>query len=111
MANLVPLLILLLSLVHHISASYSVNSSACRIPDIDPFEEDAVVFFESHKKIRCRKGPEVISLSTDNASRVSLRVNKSEALKFKIFRPECCLQVAERKSDDNNYRWDTLKVY
>lgn len=80
-----------------------MDTATCQIPDINPFEVEAMAMLKKYKLATCSKAAEVIQLAKDNSTlEYSLSVNQEEARKLNITHPSCCMQMADRKQDDQN---------
>lgn len=74
----------------------------CRIPDINPFEEDAMEMFRNFTMDKCTRDLQMVQLLRDDESlRYSLQVDLKAARKVNITQPNCCLQLIERCTEDH----------
>lgn len=75
-----------------------IDTPTCRIPDINPFEKDAMDMFSGHKKQHCKPVPDMVRLEKDNVTlQYSLHIDRKVAQELNIADPLCCMNIITRK--------------
>lgn len=81
---------------------YLIDTPTCRIPDINPFEDEAMEMFKNYYKYHCFQTPQMVTLIRDNHTlQYSLRVDPDEALKLNVKHPHCCMKIVTRKHNSD----------
>lgn len=78
-----------------------MDTLGCRIPNTDPFNQEAMDKLKDYTKINCNENkPKVVQLQKDvQSKRYSLKINPDEAEKLNIKKPQCCMREVIRKNE------------
>ncbi|KAJ8973661.1 hypothetical protein NQ317_011953 [Molorchus minor] len=79
---------------------YLINTSKCRIPDVDPYNKDVYQYLFKERYIPCTKLG-LLTYIEKNDSVVRLRVNTTLLSSYSYFHISCCYYKILRISDTN----------
>lgn len=84
--------------------NYLINTSNCRIPEDDPFNDEIIVFLENEVTLTCSKYDLLTYIDKTNGA-VTLNINKSLLGVYSSLPVQCCYSYIKRISyeiDDDN---------
>jgi hypothetical protein len=77
---------------------YLVNSTKCKIPDVDPFHSEIIKFFHPHDYIPCRK-KELLTYVTKTNNIATLHINSTMVPLYTTNTMSCCYGNITRRED------------
>ncbi|CAH1114076.1 unnamed protein product [Psylliodes chrysocephalus] len=94
--------------------NYLINTSNCRIPEDDPFNDEIIVFLENEVTLTCSKYDLLTYIDKTNGA-VTLNINKSLLGVYSSLPVQCCYSYIKRISyeidDDNEIEFTDCIVF
>ncbi|XP_050309554.1 uncharacterized protein LOC126745656 isoform X2 [Anthonomus grandis grandis] len=81
---------------------YLINTSACKIPDLAPLNEDVLPFVDKEEYEPCSDKPLLSYIEKTREGEVKLKINESVIALYSAFSIKCCYSYILRKDGDSS---------